>query len=98
MRRRILLPLLFLPLAGCGYRPLYGTANDSRGVVTSMAAVSIPEAEDRPTQIIRNDLPSTMRPAGTAAEARYTLLAKATLTKFHLTRKQPPSTRTGSNT
>ena len=46
-RRRLLLFAL-LPLAGCGYRPLYGTANDSHGVVTSMAAVSIPEAQDRP--------------------------------------------------
>ena len=90
--RRSFLLLGLLPLAGCGYRPLYGTANDSRGVVASMAAVSIPEAEDRLTQIIRNDLLSTMRPAGTAAEDRYTLLLKTQFTKTDVIDKplRPP--------
>ncbi len=92
LNRRRLLLLGLLPLAGCGYRPLYGTANDSRGVVTSMAAVSIPEAQDRLTQIIRNDLLSTMRPAGTAAEDRYSLVLTSEFKKSDVIDKPLPAT------
>ena len=92
LNRRRLLLLGLLPLAGCGYRPLYGTANDRRGVVTSMAAVSIPEAQDRLTQIIRNDLLSTMRPAGTAAEDRYSLVLTSEFKKSDVIDKPLPAT------
>ncbi len=73
-RWRILavLPLLVL-LGACGFKPLYGTRNDSPGVAGDLASVSIPEPQNRLSQLIRNDLLSTMRPAGTAEPDRYRL-------------------------
>ncbi len=59
---------------GCsGFHPLYGTTEDSSPVAGELAAVAIPEPETRLGQIIRNDLMSSMRPAGTAEPDRYTL-------------------------
>lgn len=65
-----------LAAAGCGYRPLYGTAGDGRGVVAAMASVSIPEADTRLGQIVRSDLLSAMRPAGTGTQDRYVLMLR----------------------
>ncbi len=65
-----------LAAGGCGYRPLYGTAGDDRGVVAALASVSIPEADTRLGQIVRSDLLSTMRPAGTDAQDRYILVLR----------------------
>ena len=75
-RRRLLAWLAsaaVLALGGCGYRPLYGTAGDNRGVVASLASISITETDTRLGQILRNDLLSAMRPAGTAVEDHYVL-------------------------
>ena len=60
-----ILPLM-LALAGCGMRPLYGTSEMSAGVSNELAAIAIAEPTTRLAQLIRNDLISTMRPAGTA--------------------------------
>lgn len=60
-----------LLLSGCGYRPLYGSSADSAGVAATMASVSIPAADNRVGQLIRNDLISSMQ-SGTG-EDRYTL-------------------------
>ena len=65
-----------LAAAGCGYRPLYGTAGDDRGVVAALASVSIPEADTRLGQIVRSDLLSAMRPAGTGTQDRYILVLR----------------------
>jgi LPS-assembly lipoprotein len=70
MRRRALLLALLLP--GCGYRPLYGSGNE-RDVVSELRGVSIPEQDTRAGQLIRNELLSSIRPAGTAEADRYTL-------------------------
>lgn len=84
--------LLFL--AGCSYRPLYGTTTDSHGVVDSLAAVSIPEAETRLGQLIRNDLLSTMRPAGTVSDDRYVLSITPSQSKSRvIDRSLPNATR-----
>lgn len=74
MRRgpAILLLTAALVLAGCGYKPLYSSTSESAGVAATMASVTIPEAEDRVGQLIRNDLISTMQ-AG-KGEDKYTLL------------------------
>lgn len=70
----IVLPLLLL-VAACGFRPLYGTSSDSAapGVANDLAAVAIAEPTSRLSQLIRNDLLSRMRPAGTAEADRYRL-------------------------
>jgi LPS-assembly lipoprotein len=82
MDRRLSLILAcsaLLALAGCGFRPLYGTAQEDRGVAAALASISIPEPEERLDQLIRNDLLSTMRPVGTVSEDRYTLILKPEL-------------------
>lgn len=81
-----------LALSGCGYRPLYGTAGDDRGVVASLASVSIAEADTRLGQILRNDLLSTMRPAGTAGEDRYVLVLRPEVKGASIIEKPLPNT------
>lgn len=50
-----------LALAGCGYRPLYGSAQGNGGVATALSSISIPEAQDRTGQLVRNDLMSSIQ-------------------------------------
>jgi LPS-assembly lipoprotein len=60
--------------AGCSnIHPLYGESGDSSTVVAELASVAIPEPQTRLGQIVRNDLISTMRPAGAAGPDRYSL-------------------------
>ena len=76
MRKAQLILLLAVAavLAGCGFRPMYGSSPGNAGVSGEMAAVVIPEATDRTGQLIRNDLISTMK-AGTGGE-KYSLTLK----------------------
>ena len=76
----VVLPLLML-LGACGFRPLYGSDSSSPGVANDLASVSVPEPHDRLSQLIRNDLLSTMRPAGTAEPDRYRLDIDAVATE-----------------
>ncbi len=90
--------LCVLALGGCSYRPLYGTSSDDRGVVAELASISIPEAESRLGQIIRNDLLSAMRPAGTETEDRYRLDLKLSKSRSAvIDKKQPNETRSSIN-
>jgi LPS-assembly lipoprotein len=74
----VVLPLLLLT-AACGFRPLYGSGDaTSPGVAQDLASVAIAEPADRLHQLIRNDLLSTMRPAGTGEPDRYRLDIVAT--------------------
>ncbi|MBI2718581.1 MAG: hypothetical protein HYX36_07440 [Rhizobiales bacterium] len=92
----VLLCLLYL--GGCGYRPLYGTANESSGVVQALASISIAEADTRLGQIIRNDLLSGMRPAGTAGEDKYRLvITPQSKNSDIIDTKQPNSSRESVN-
>lgn len=74
----VILPLLVL-LGACGFRPLYGTDGVSSGVAGQLASVTIPEPKSRVDQIIRNELLSSMRPAGTAEPDRYRLEITSTV-------------------
>jgi LPS-assembly lipoprotein len=76
----LVLPLLML-LAACGFKPLYGTDSTSPGVANDLASVSIPEPQNRLSQVIRNDLLSTMRPAGASEPDRYRLDIQAVATE-----------------
>ena len=94
MRRAsaILLFSAALLLAGCGYRPLYGSSSETAGVAATLSSISIPEAEDRVGQLIRNDLLSSMQ-AG-KGEDKYTLLLKPVVKKSGvIDRPQPSVTR-----
>jgi LPS-assembly lipoprotein len=61
-------------LAGCGFRPLYGSRGIGPGTAAELEAITIPEPKTRLTQLIRNDLLSTMRPVGTTTREKYTLV------------------------
>jgi LPS-assembly lipoprotein len=61
-------------LGGCAMRPLYGTASAEGSVPAALESVMIPEADNRLGQLIRNELISSMRPAGSGAPDRYTLV------------------------
>lgn len=94
MRQAPAIILLFaaLVLAGCGYRPLYGSSAETAGVAATLSSVSIPEAEDRVGQMIRNDLISSMQ-AG-KGEDKYSLLLKPVVKKSGvIDRPQPSTTR-----
>lgn len=87
-----------LVLSGCNYRPLYGTAGEDRGVVTELASIAIPEADTRLGQIVRNDLLSSMRPAGTTGQDRYRLEMTLVRSRSNIISKsQPHTTRDSVN-
>jgi LPS-assembly lipoprotein len=65
-------------LSGCGMKPLYATDEGGDSVVAELSSISIPAPEDRLTQLIRNDLLSSIRPAGRGEGDRYTLELVAT--------------------
>ena len=91
MRRApaILVVAAALLLAGCGYRPLYGSSSETAGVAATLSSISIPEAEDRVGQLIRNDLLSSMR-AG-EGEQKYTLLLKPVVKRSGVIDKPQPN-------
>ena len=83
-----------LALCGCSFRPLYGTPSGGPGVADELASIAIPEADTRLGQIIRNDLLSGMRPAGTEAPDRYHLDMTIVRARSRIIdRKQPNVTR-----
>jgi len=61
-------------LSGCAMRPLYGTASADGSVPEALESVMIPEADNRLGQLIRNDLISYFRPAGSGEPDRYALV------------------------
>jgi LPS-assembly lipoprotein len=91
--RLAVLPML-LALGACGFKPLYGTNSMSAGVATELASVAIADPTTRLSQLIRNDLLSTMRPAGTAEPDRYVLTIDAKSNLDRALEDQP----TGENT
>lgn len=66
--------LLALSLVACGYRPLYGTSSDGRGVADTLSTVTVQETGTRLGQQIRNNLLSAMRPAGAKGADVYRLV------------------------
>jgi LPS-assembly lipoprotein len=65
---------IMLLLAGCGYRPLYSTASDGRGVADTLSTVTVQETGTRLGQQIRNNLLSSMRPPGAKGQDLYRLV------------------------
>ena len=88
----ILLVVAALVLAGCGYRPMYGSSATNPGVAGSLAAISIPEAADRPGQLVRNELISSMQSG--KGEEKYLLNLTTTVNDNGVIQnKQPAVTR-----
>lgn len=69
----VALVLGFALLGGCGFKPLYGVTDEGGHVADELSYVAIPEKRDRLHQLIRNQLLSTMSPAGGPNGDRYRL-------------------------
>jgi LPS-assembly lipoprotein len=82
--------VVLLSLAGCGYRPLYSSSSDGRGVVASLSSISIQETESRAGQLVRNSLLSSIRPAGSAQDNLYKLVLNPELTQSTLVEQTLP--------
>jgi LPS-assembly lipoprotein len=78
-----------LALAGCGYRPLYGSAEGNGNVAASLSSIMIPEAGDRAGQLVRNDLLSSMRSG--KGEERYLLNLTTMLADNNIVAKPQPN-------
>lgn len=66
--------LVALPaLAGCGFRPLYGSASASGETAERLAKVEISRIPDRPGQVLRNYLIRRFNPGGRPESPLYTL-------------------------
>ena len=74
-----LLALSLASLPGCSYRPLYSKSDLGGGTVsTALSGVVVEEQKARPGQLVRNQLLSTIAPAGGAGAPRYNLSLEVT--------------------
>ena len=75
--RRRFLPLLALAaslvLGACGFQPMYGARVDGSPVSLELASVSVAEQSTRLGQLMRNELLSTIAPAGQSGAEIYRL-------------------------
>ena len=74
MKKVIYCLVVLLSLTGCGYKPLYSSGSDGRGVVASLSSIAIQETHSRAGQLVRNSLLSSMRPASAAGDDLYKLI------------------------
>jgi LPS-assembly lipoprotein len=88
--RYIIFLVLAVTLSACGYRPLYESGGDGRGVVTQLSGIAIQEPTDRAGQLVRNSLLSSMRPAGTVKDDRFTLVLVPVVAKALLVDQSRP--------
>ena len=82
--------VVLLSLTGCGYKPLYSTGSDGRGVVASLSSISIQETDTRAGQLVRNSLLSSIQPAGTAGDNLYKLILNPELSQSKLVDRSVP--------
>ena len=86
----ILLLVAALVLAGCGYRPMYGSSSTNPGVAGTLAAISIPEAADRPGQLVRNELVYSMQ-TGKGGDPKFLLNLTTSVADNSVFAKEQPS-------
>lgn len=82
--------VVLLGLTGCGYRPLYSSGSDGRGVVDSLSSIAVQEPDSRAGQLVRNSLLSSIRPAGTAQQNIYKLVLNPQLAESTLVERSIP--------
>ncbi len=77
-RALLVLVLLALGPAGCGFHPLYGKPDAAKaaGVTADMASVRVLMIEDRLGQKVRNELVSRLNPRGEPAVPKFVLYVK----------------------
>lgn len=67
------LAIAVLALAGCGYRPLYGTASATPNVENNLARIEIKHIPDRSGQMMRTALERRLTPRGFSGAPDYQL-------------------------
>ncbi len=65
--------LLALPLAGCGFSPLYDTGGSSTSVAQQLDTVQVANIPERPGQILRDALDAQLHAAGAPTTQLYSL-------------------------
>ena len=70
---RSLALLACLGVAACGFEPVYGTRLDGSSTSRDLASVAVVQQSTRLGQLIRNELLSTMAPAGQQEAQEYVL-------------------------
>lgn len=65
--------LALLALAGCGFRPLYGTRSVDPRVATELASVYVEPIADREGQLVHNAIQVRLNPGGDEKNLRYRL-------------------------
>jgi LPS-assembly lipoprotein len=92
-RRRALAALLLVPLAGCGFRPLYAERS-SLGYDPALAAIQVQPAPDRVGQILTQSLREQLNPRGAHLPTRYVLTVAVSVVRSDLgIRRDNTSTR-----
>lgn len=81
-RALLVVCLLALGPAGCGFRPLYGKPDPATvsPAAAELALIRVEGIEDRTGQQLRNALVQRLSPGGEPASARYSLEVKVTQT------------------
>lgn len=64
MLRALVITLLCLGLAGCGFRPLYGAGDGGLHANQALSQIAVASIEDRPGQMLRNLLIDRLTPGG----------------------------------
>ena len=70
---RILVISAALLVAACGFEPVYGTRLDGSSTSSELASVAVVQQPTRLGQLIRNELLSTIAPAGQQEAQAYVL-------------------------
>ena len=77
------MPLLLLPLGGCGFRPLYAEREETRED-PALAAIKVLPIKDRIGQMLEMALRESFNPRGIAVDTRYTLSVVLSVSRFDL--------------
>lgn len=64
----ITLVIVALLLAGCSYKPLYGSGSDGKGVAVALSGIAVDEQKTRAGQLVRNNLLSSFGTGGSGAQ------------------------------
>lgn len=73
LSRRLGLLLLVLAVAGCGFRPMYGTTGSGGRVADEFSAIKVDPVANRTGQQLRNHLLDLLTPRGAPAKPLYVL-------------------------
>lgn len=81
---RLALLATSLAVAGCGFRPLYGTRGPASISAAELSAIQIDPIANREGQLVRNSLLDKMQPQGPAPKPLYRLTVGVTVVRENL--------------